>query len=170
MTRVFALAALGLLACEPEAPPPVEPPPADEFRSERVAANLEQLSRAATTRGFVHESSEVRGFLVEGVHRVDGVSLRSGSCYLVVVTATPSVRELELVLFDGDGAEISRDHAQGPHAVLEHCPTSSGTYFAALRATAGHGLFAEATFRGPTGLPVHASDLLEGLAARGTTP
>lgn len=147
------------------APPSPEPAPegatrAEEFVSSHVSSSLGQLTRAATTRGFTSEGTDRRGFLVERGPDVTPLSLRSGSCYLLVAAGSEAVRELEITLYHGDGTEIARDDATGRLAALHHCPPQSGTFYASVQATAGNGLYGLRSFRGPTGLDVRTDDIV----------
>ncbi len=158
----LALATLVLTACDPPpAPTPSEQSPtANEFVSSRVSASLGQLARAATTRGFTEEGPDRRGFLVERGPNVLEIQLRSGSCYLLVAAGSEAIRELDVTLHQGDGAEVVRDGATGRLTALHHCPPQSGTFYAAVQATAGNGLYALRVLRGPNGLDVRTDDIV----------
>lgn len=138
---------------------------ADEFRSARVSATIEAAARVVRTRGFSNEGEEWRGFLLEQGTQVRSMSMRTGSCYVVVGSGSSALRELDLRIFDGDGAEVARDAEQGSVAAMRFCPAESGTYFVAARAAAGSGLFAVRELRGPTGLAFRVEDV-----ARAVTP
>lgn len=163
IARVSPSVALALLvvACTTPAAPAEEPAPAaNAFVSSRVSSSLGQLARAATTRGFTEEGPDRRGFLVERGPDVIEVQLRSGSCYLLVSAGSEAIRELDVTLHAGDGAEIVRDDATGRLAALHHCPPQSGTFYVAVQATAGNGLFALRVLRGPNGLDVRTEDII----------
>jgi hypothetical protein len=74
------------------------------------------------------------------------------------------MRELDVRVFDGDGAEVARDGEQGPVALVRFCPAQNGTYYVASRAAAGSGLYATRAFRGPAGLPLRVDDVLRAVA------
>jgi hypothetical protein len=165
MARACPFLALSLLviACAPPAASPTEEevaPAANAFVSSRVSSSLGQLARAATTRGFTEEGPDRRGFLVERGPDVIEVQLRSGSCYLLVSAGSEAIRELDVTLHAGDGAEIVRDDATGRLAALHHCPPQSGTFYVSVQATAGNGLFALRVLRGPNGLDVRTEDII----------
>lgn len=161
----FAIGGVALgsvLACDPPTTTTAEPsqPAASEFVSSRVSASLGQLARAATTRGFTEEGPDRRGFLVERGPNVVEVQLRSGSCYLLIAAGSEAIRELDVTLHAGDGAEVVRDDATGRLAALHHCPPQSGTFYASVQATAGNGLYALRVLRGPNGLDVRTEDIV----------
>ena len=171
---LLALAA-SAIGCDGAGAPDAGVPRAEEFRSERVEAMLEGASRVVRTRGFASEGvswpglaegADVwRGFLLEQGSEVRAIAMRSGSCYVVVAVGSSALRELDLRVFDGDGAEVARDAEPGPAAALRFCPAQSGGYFVAPRAAAGSGLFAVRAFRGPAGLEWSVSDAVRGLGA-----
>ena len=169
-----SLLLLLILACEGAEAEPTPPRRAAEFRSDVVDAALEQGSELVRTRGFQELGEPWRGFLVDRGSDVDQVSLRSGSCYVVLGVASEAVRSLELALYDSDGAEVDRqvaardaERAELGASALHYCPPRSGTYFVAVRSV-GSGLFAVRRFEGPTGLDVRLEGLL--LRREGTAP
>lgn len=161
-TTSLALALALATACdEPaEAASAPEERRAAEFRSERVAAALDVADARVRTRGFTADSDEdFRGFLTERASTTDEAPMRSGNCYVVLGAGTPALRELDLRIFDSDGAEVAHDANTGRVAAAQYCPAQSGMYYLAAQATAGAGLFAVRRFRGPTGLDVRLDDL-----------
>jgi hypothetical protein len=159
----LALLALALSAgctLADDAPPPTETPRAAEYRSESVDAGLDALLRSAQTRGFSPEDATYRGFVVEGAASSVEVTLASGSCYALLAAGSEGLREVQLSLFHGDGTEAAQDEARGRAAALVFCPVHTGVHYAAVRASAGSGLFGLRVARGPTGLDVAAADLL----------
>jgi hypothetical protein len=143
------------------------PARATEFRSSRVESVLEEASRIVRTRGFAPEASEWRGFVVEQGTEVRSFGMRTGNCYVVLAAGSAALREIDLRIFDGDGAEVARDGEQGSLAVIRHCPAQNGTYYLAVRAAVGSGLFAVREFRGPTGLPFRVDDVLRAVTPSG---
>lgn len=139
-------------------------PRAAEFRSARVDSMLESVSRVVRTRGFATEGEAWRGFLLEQGTELSPAPLRTGSCYVVAAVGSSALRELDLRIFDGDGAEVARDGEQGSIAVARFCPAQNGTYYVASRAAAGSGLYSTRVFRGPTGLSLRVEDVLRAVA------
>lgn len=153
----------------PTSPPRPESPRARDYRSSHVTAALRAARRVVETRGFALDGDEWRGFLVEHGTSVSDASLRSGSCYVVVATASSGLRELDLVVYDTDGGEVARDSDTGGHAAVRYCPAQTGTYYATARASAGSGVFAVQRFKGPTGLTVRIDDVFRGVAEASDT-
>ena len=165
------LSLIALTACDagvaasPDPDPAIEPetvgeaPRAADFRSPRVQRAMESASGVVRTRGFSVLGEPWRGFLVDQAADVREQPMRAGTCYLVLGAASSALRELNLRVFDSDGGEVVQDAMDGPMAALRFCPAQSGTYFVAVRAAAGSGLFEVRTFRGPTGLEVRIDDL-----------
>jgi len=140
---------------------------AADFHSPRVEATIESASRVVRTRGFASDGAEQRGFLVDQATEVRSIPMRTGSCWVILAAGSSALRELDLLVFDADGAEVARDGEQGAMAVVRFCPAQNGTYYASLRAAAGSGLYALRTFRGPTGLAFRVDDVVR---AVGPTP
>jgi hypothetical protein len=133
-----------------------------------VQQSAEAAASLIRTRGFVALEDPRRGFLVEHGADVRPVSMRSGTCYVVVATSSEAVRELDVRIFDSEGGEAARDANAGPRAALRFCPAQSGAYYVSVQASAGNGVFEARTFRGPTGLDVRIDDVFgEESAAEG---
>jgi hypothetical protein len=155
------LCALALLAaCGAEGPPDAGPPAgAEAYRSGVVAGTIEAAAQRVRTRGFEPDGAERRGFLVERATEVAEADLASGSCYVLLATASSGVRELELRLFDAEGSPLAQDGATGPRSVLPFCPSRSGRTYVAVTAATGSGLYALRRFVGPSGLDLVPDDV-----------
>lgn len=160
-----------LCACGTPSAPNVDagapPARAVDFRSPRVEVTLEAASRLVRTRGFASERDPWRGFLLEQASEVHPMPMRTGNCYVVIGVGSTAMRELELRVFDTDGAEVARDGEHGPIAALRFCPAQNGTYYVASRASAGSGIYAARDFRGPAGLAFPLEDVLQAIAPTG---
>jgi hypothetical protein len=170
--RAPAIAAVaGLLAlataCGQESEGPIAPPAprAAEFRSPGVQQAMDSASGLVRTRGFAVLGDDWRGFLVDHASDVREVSMQSGTCYVVLAAASTAVRELNLRVFDSDGGEVVHDGTTGRLAALRFCPSQTGTYYVAVHASAGSGLFEVRTFRGPTGLEIRMDDVFREVPA-----
>ncbi|GAB5548536.1 MAG: hypothetical protein RLO52_31215 [Sandaracinaceae bacterium] len=173
--RVSLALALLLTACDGEAAladpagapaeGPGDTPRAADYRSPRVQQAMESASDVVQTRGFSALGEPWRGFLVDQAADVREQPMRAGTCYLVLGAGSSALRELNLRVFDSDGGEVVQDAMDGASAALRFCPSQSGTYFVAVRAAAGSGLFEVRIFRGPTGLEVRMDDLFRDGAA-----
>src|SRR5690606_29977201 len=116
------------------------------------------------TRGFAPTGEDWRGFLVQHASDVRELPMRSGTCYVGLAAASSAVRELSLRVFDSDGGEVMSEDVRGPAASLLFCPSQSGTYYLAVSASAGNGLFEVRAFRGPTGLDIRIDDVFREVA------
>lgn len=143
---------------------------AADFRSEGVDEALDAAGRVVRTRGFARDGEPWRGFLVHQDSEVNDASMRAGTCYVVAGAASSALRELDLRVFDSDGAEVAQDALTGGRAALEYCPAQSGTYYVAARAVAGSGLFGVRRFQGPSGLDVRVDDLFRATETEPQTP
>lgn len=165
-SRCLGLACLLLVGCDTGQPDPemTDPtaPRAAEYRSARVDEALEAASEVVRTRGFSTLDDAFRGFVVEHTADVREQLMRSGTCYVVLAAASAAMRELDVRIYDSDGVEVVQDMNDGPLAALRFCPAQSGTYYVTIRASAGSGLYAVNTFRGPTGLDIRTDDLFGG--------
>ncbi|HEY8431991.1 MAG TPA: hypothetical protein VIL20_26620 [Sandaracinaceae bacterium] len=156
-------AVAGCAQASGDAPEPPEPRAA-EFRSRTVQQAMDSAATLVRTRGFAGIGEEWRGFLVDHASDVRELPMRSGTCYVLLGAGSSAMRELNLRVFDSDGAEIVQDATNGPLAALHFCPSQSGTYYVAVHASAGSGLFEVRTFRGPTGLEVRIDDIFREVA------
>lgn len=139
-------------------------PRAAEFRSAAVGSAMDAASRLVRTRGFAASPEGWRGFLVEHASDTHELSMRAGTCYVALAAGSRAMRELNLRVFDSDGGEVVHDATSGPLAALRFCPSQSGTYYLAVHASAGNGLFEVRTFRGPTGLEIRIDDVFREVA------
>lgn len=143
------------------APPPESTSSrAADYRSESVEQGLDEALRAAQTRGFSAEDDTYRGFVLEGSVEVREVTMAAGSCYAMLGAGSTGVRRLDLTLYLADGSEAARGEGHGRVGALLYCPVHAGTYYVAVRAAAGTGLYGLRLAHGPTGLDVTAADLV----------
>lgn len=156
--RVALLIALAAACSEP--PPSEEPEealrPADEYVSQELDAELDQIAERVRERGYSPADDPWRGFLVDGATATRRITVRSGRCVVLVAVASPQLLSLELAVHDGDGAEMVRS-SPGEWGV-RYCAATSGVHFVVARAE-GDGLFAVRRFDGPRGLAIRFDDL-----------
>lgn len=167
MRILASLLLLGLIGCDQaagESDPRGDEPRAAEYRSRRVERAVDGAAEVVETRGFAAAGERWRGFLVEHGSDVREEPMRAGTCYVVLAASSTSVRELTLRVFDSDGGAVVADADTGPLAALRFCPAQSGTYYVAVQAALGSGLFEVRTFRGPTGLEIRIDDLFREVA------
>lgn len=160
---VLVVSLPGLLGCEDVEDARTEPSTparrASEFRSERVERALDDASEVVRTRGFAADGDERRAFLVRHDTDVSELSMRTGTCYVIVASGSSALRDLDLRIFDSEGAEVAQDGRVGGSAAVQYCPSQAGSYYVAVRAASGSGLFAMRRFVGPTGLEIRLDDL-----------
>lgn len=166
---ILMLASIPLVAGACDGMPGAEQAEADEpaqaqgwakrFVSDRVDAVLDAGERVLRTRGFEDEGGQWRGFLVAHGSEVRTATMHSGACYAISAAGSTALEELDLRVFDGDGGEVARDRMTGSEAALHYCPPQSGTFYVAVRAADGSGLFGVRRYTGPTGLGVRLDDL-----------
>ena len=171
MRALLAIAAVvGALGCDQAAPvdpalAPEEPARARDYRSPRVTQAVEAASEVVRTRGFAAEGEPSRGFLVDRAAEVSEQAMRTGTCYVLLAAGSAEIRELDVRVFDSDGGEVVQDANTGSRSALRFCPSQSGTYFVAVQASAGSGLYELRRFRGPTGLEIRIDDLFREVTA-----
>ena len=170
--QLLALSLVALLGCDgaaAEEPTPA-PPRADEFHSERLEQVLDTAGRMVRTRGFERSGEDARGFLVDRDSRVREVAMKAGTCYVMLGAASAALRELDLRVYDADGGEVAQDGQTGARAAVRYCPAQSGTYYLAVRASAGSGLYAVRKYAGPTGLDIRLDDVFPDAKERTVAP
>jgi hypothetical protein len=115
--------------------------------SDFVANRLRQLY-AQFGMGRAAAAPAVRGNLQEGAEQAFEFSVSAGRCYTVIGVADPTVKDLDVVVYDKAGAEVQRDATHGGFAVVSSspCPSSTGAYTVKVRATAGSGQFGAQLF------------------------
>lgn len=156
MTGAIVLLTLGLSGCPEVVDEPVEVEITnEEFVSTALEERLDVAAERARARGFSPEEGVWRGFIVNRGSAVHEVSLQSGACHLFVAAGSEAIEAFDMVVYDSTGSEASR--SSGTPA-LRICPSQSGVYFVALRAT-GSGLYSVRRFQGPAGLDLRLDDL-----------
>lgn len=161
LALLLTVLAVGSSACEKTASrkAPPAPTPARDFRSAPVDKAIDAASKLVRTRGFTRDGRDWRGFAVQHETQIMELPMQAGTCYVIIAAGSSALQELDLRVFDGDGAEVVTDNQSGGHAAVHYCPPQSGTDYIGVRATTGNGLFAVRRFRGPTGLDVRVDDL-----------
>ncbi|MCP4603850.1 MAG: hypothetical protein GY847_25580 [Proteobacteria bacterium] len=84
-----------------------------------------------------------RGNLSTGSEKIFKVRLTGGHCYTVISAGSPSVRNLDIVLFDPSDRELDNDDSKNSFPSLETdpCPRSGGQYRIKIRMFSGFGQF-----------------------------
>jgi hypothetical protein len=130
--------ALAPRAAAPRAPPLPGPPDSNVSADQA----LEAASRDLEGLGYRRVREDLRGSLAQGRAEARELELASGACYVVVAAGDGGVHDLDLRLVDRAGAEISRDLATDPRALLRVCPAASGTFRLEVRMFDGVGSWA----------------------------
>lgn len=120
-------------------------------------SDVEQaLSRSRTAlraRGFAMLGEPTIERLSDrGTARMN-VQLSSERCYVAIARGGQGIEDLDLYLFDGNGAEVGRELSHGAEASIEHCPSESAPYVLLARAYRGSGAVGLGAFAGPRGQP-----------------
>jgi len=125
----------------------------DEVLDPAVGFEDVEAALAATTRVL-----RDRGMRAEGEARVVGVAegeavrqqilLEPGRCYVGVAQGGEGLRDVDLYLFDGAGAELARDIGGDATPRVEHCPSVEGVATLEAQAFEGAGAIALAVFSG----------------------
>lgn len=125
MRRGFAAALLLLWACGEPAPVPgvsrsalgAEAGPLDALN--RRHARLRQRMR---TRGYGEEVGLARHLVLEDRGVALPLDLEVGRCATFLALGGGTIRQLDLVLYDGEGAEIAADSVPGEGGLVHVCP------------------------------------------------
>ena len=154
--RLWALAALGLVACG--SPPPDEPasaPPAGPGLGplDDLARRFGRLRRRMESRGYADGEFATRTFALEGEGVALPVDVPVGVCTTWVALGGGGLRDLRMTVFDGDGREVAVDGRRGEGALAHVCPPSlpdrpaSAPHYLELRALEGSGAIVVGSFR-----------------------
>lgn len=121
--------------------------------------SLDEAERALRTRGLQRLANEPNGFLLERRAHVSPLTMRAGRCYTFVASSSTGIVDLDLLVFDAEGAEVARDTMSGGRTAARLCPPQTGAYHVAVRAARGNGVFAMRFFEGPPGTGGSTDDL-----------
>lgn len=116
-----------------------------------VELALDAAERTLRTRGLTRRAGQPSGFLLERRAQVATLPIRAGRCYTFVAAASPGIEDLDVLVFDAEGAQVAYDTARSGHAATRLCPPQTGTYYVAVRAAVGNGVFALRWFEGASG-------------------
>lgn len=81
-----------------------------------------RLRERMRTRGYGEELGLARELVLEGRGIVIPLDLRVGRCATFLALGGGSIRELSLVLYDGEGAETATDSVGGEGGLVHACP------------------------------------------------
>jgi hypothetical protein len=136
--------AVGVYAAQRAAATPEKVGGAD---SDFIANRLRQL-HAQFGKGRAAVNQVVRGNLATNGEQVFNAKLTAGHCYTIIGAGAPSVKDLDIVLFDQAGTELQKDPTHDGFAVMDTspCPRFTGTYVVKIRVTKGAGQFGAQVF------------------------
>ncbi|MBK8169216.1 MAG: hypothetical protein IPK60_02590 [Sandaracinaceae bacterium] len=119
-----------------------------------VEVLLARSRSALRARGFSPVAPATYDAVSEGGVVRRSLVMREGRCYAIVARASEGVRDVDVSLFDADGAEVGRDLRGDAEPVLEHCPASPGQYRVDAKAFTGAGAIGLLMLEGPPGAEV----------------
>lgn len=181
MTRAGALL-LGVIAasvgagCEGSAPQ--APRPGTRAARDPRPVQLDALGRRfgrvrerMDSRGYRERRRLQRRFVLQSEGVAVPTDLPTGVCTTFVALGGGGVRELELTLYDGDGAHVAVDAAEGEGGLVHVCPPGGAEaprtrpYYLVLRAPKGSGAVVTSVFESEPGHGQGFSRLFNGVVA-----
>jgi hypothetical protein len=125
---------------------------APRVESAALEARLAVAREPLRARGFVQQGATTVGTLAEGEGLQRTEPLDVEHCYAVVAAASDGLADVDLFVYDAQGAEIARDIGQDAAPALEVCPLEGGPHTVEVRAFSGAGGVALAVLSGPATL------------------
>ena len=106
----------------------VSPPTTDGSPQAIILAQLQQAQGALTQQGFQQVGEPFSGSLQQGQTWNVPASLYAGYDYRIVGVCDRDCADLDLVLFDPNGASVSQDTSADDHPVVSAAPSANGTF------------------------------------------
>lgn len=113
-----------------------------------VATRIRARHQAAGENGRALNAL-VTGELTTSLSRSFEVDAEAGHCYVVLGAGVPSVRELDLKVFDALGNELARDGERDAFPRARFCPTLGGRFRVEARMFQGYGPYGVQVFQVP---------------------
>ena len=133
---------------------------APRIETAAVEARLSRAREPLRARGFVQQGTTTLGTLAEGGVLRRSEVLALDHCYAVIAAASDGLSDVDLFVYDAQGAEIARDVGQDASPALQVCPLEAGAHTVEARAFSGAGAVGFAVLRGaPTGDPATPEDV-----------
>jgi len=107
-----------------------------DFIAQRVRARQAELARTG-----VAITDLVAGTLRTSESRTVPVRVEGAQCYMVIGAGVPSIRDLDLQVFDALGNEMARDRTHDASPSARFCATVAGSYRVVVRLFNGYGRF-----------------------------
>lgn len=120
-----------------------------EVPAREVETLLARSRGALRARGFQPLSPSAFDSLSQGGVLRRSVPMQTEHCYVIVARGSSGVRDVDVSLYDADGAEVGRDLRGDAEPLLEYCPTASGTYRVEARLFQGAGAVGLMMLEGP---------------------
>ena len=102
-------------------------------------------------RGYEGYGEAARGEMQQGQVRNFGVNLEGGKCYAILAVGAGTVRNLDLLVANPDGAPVDQDVAADNRPIVRVCAEDSGEYRMQVKMTEGSGQFVYHAYRWPRG-------------------
>lgn len=134
---------------DPKAPPRADADEPPQAVSDVILAGMHAQARRFAG-GMVVATPMFRGSLVNGATQDFQAILQPAHCFKIVGVGGPTVKDLDLLLFDPNGVQVQQDTATDSYPVLglhqPICPTSPGAYRVQVRMYKGAGDFGVQVF------------------------
>jgi hypothetical protein len=117
-------------AVQPVASQPVAPPPVagDQSPQAIILAQLQQAQGAFAQQGFQQVDQPFSGSLAQGQTWNVPASLFAGFDYRILAVCDRDCADLDLVLYDPNGAVVSQDASTNSQPVVAAAPGYNGTF------------------------------------------
>ena len=113
---------------QPVAPQPVAPVAGDQSPQAIILAQLQQAQGAFAQQGFQQIDQPFSGSLAQGQTWNVPASLFAGYDYRVLAVCDRDCADLDLVLYDPNGAVVSQDASTNSQPVVAAAPGYNGTF------------------------------------------
>lgn len=120
-----------------------------EVPAREVESLLSRSRGALRARGFQPMAPAAFDSLSQGGVFRRNVTMQTDHCYVVVARGSTGVNDLDVSLYDAEGAEVGRDLRGDAEPLLEYCPTSAGVYRVEARLFQGAGAVGLMMLEGP---------------------
>ncbi len=112
-----------------------------------IANRIRQL-HGQFGKGRAAISSLLKGNLSTGNEKNYKIRLNGGHCYTIISAGSPSVRNLDIILYDKAGRELQQDTSRNnfPHFNTDPCLRGGGQYTLKVRMFSGFGQFGVQVF------------------------
>lgn len=171
LLQVGLAASLALSACSPEPPvvtPSVSRLPAEAGPLDALNRRHARLRQRMRRRGYGEEVGLSRAFVLEEHGVVFPLDLAIGECSTFLALGGGTIRDLGLMLYDGEGEEAAADSVEGEGGLVHVCPQGAAgyrAYYLVLRSLEGAGAAMIGHFRSHPGAGDGFDGLFEGVLA-----